>query len=400
MEGVKPAVATFAALVLLAPVSACASPEGDPNGLGTQPPNPQASTRTGEPGSADPSEPSPDDPSEPGEPSDPGDPASLSPRVVRTVASGLEAPWGVTFLPDGTALVGERDSTRVLAIDDEEGADVREVGQISIASPQGEAGLLGLATSPTYDDDQLVYAYVSTAEDNRVVAMTYDGERLGGPESVLTGIPNGFIHDGGRLLFADDGNLFVSTGETGEEQLAQDRDSLAGKILRITPDGAPAPGNPVDGSPVWTMGHRNVQGLAFDDDGRLWASEFGANTWDELNQIDKGRNYGWPVVEGRGNQEDYRDPFVQWRTSEASPSGLAFHEGSLWLASLRGERLWQVPVDAEGVQNPRDWFVGGYGRLRTVVVAPDGNLWVTTSNRDGRGDPAAEDDRILEVEVS
>ncbi|MGI8900133.1 MAG: PQQ-dependent sugar dehydrogenase [Nocardioides sp.] len=392
---------TLAALILLLPVAGCAAPAGDPDGLGNPPSIPQPSTRTGEPSTPDPSETSePNEPSAGGSDDAPEEPASLRPRVVGTVASDLEAPWGVTFLPDGTALVGERDTTRVLAIASDGNRDVREVGQVSIASPQGEAGLLGLATSPTYDEDGLVFAYVSTTEDNRVVAMTFDGEQLGEPEPVLTGIPNGFIHDGGRLLFADDGNLFVSTGETGEEQLAQDEDSLAGKILRITRDGKPAPGNPVDGSPVWTMGHRNVQGLAFDDDGRLWASEFGANTWDELNRIDKGRNYGWPVVEGRGEQEVYRDPFVQWRTSEASPSGLAFLEGSLWLASLRGERLWQVPVDAAGVQDPRDWFVGGYGRLRTVVVTPDGNLWVTTSNRDGRGEPAAQDDRILEIEIS
>jgi glucose/arabinose dehydrogenase len=318
----------------------------------------------------------------------------VRPRVVGTVARGLAAPWGLTFLPDGTALVGERDTTRVLAID---GGRAREVGRVEIAEPREEAGLLGLAASPSYASDHLVYAYVSTADDNRVVTMRYDGRRLGAPDPVLTGIPNGFVHDGGRLLFAPDGTLFVSTGETGEEQLAQDRDSLGGKILRITPDGRPAPGNPVNGSPVWTMGHRNVQGLAFDDDGRLWASEFGANTWDELNLIERGRNYGWPLVEGRGNRDGYRDPFVQWRTAEASPSGLAFLDGSLWLGSLRGQRLWQIPATDEGTGKPRDWFVGDYGRLRTVVAAPDGHLWVTTSNRDGRGDPSAGDDRILEI---
>lgn len=316
--------------------------------------------------------------------------------MVGTVASGLEVPWGVTFLPDGSALVGERDTARVLAISD---GRTRSVGRLDLAAPQGEAGLLGLATSPTYDEDRLVYAYVSTTEDNRVVRMTYDGQRLGAPDPVLTGIPNGFVHDGGRLLFDDSGDLFISTGEIGEEQLAQDRDSLAGKILRITSEGEAAVGNPVDDSPVWTMGHRNVQGMAFDDSGRLWASEFGSNTWDELNLIEKGRNYGWPLVEGRGDQDEYRNPFAQWRTSEASPSGLAFHEGSLWLASLRGQRLWQVPVEETGVGQPVDWFVGDYGRLRTVVVAPDGNLWVTTSNRDGRGDPAEDDDQILEVAV-
>lgn len=319
------------------------------------------------------------------------------PRVVRTIASGLEVPWGVTFLPDDTALVSERDSTRILAI---EGKKVREVGRIDAASPQGEAGLLGLATSPSYDEDQLVYAYVSTSSDNRVVRMTYDGDQLGEPEPVLTGIPNGFIHDGGRLLFDEDGNLFVSTGEIGEPSLAQDPDSLGGKVLHITPDGSPAPGNPEDGSPVWSMGHRNVQGLALDDRGRLWATEFGASTWDELNLIEKGVNYGWPQVEGKGDLEEFRNPYVTWSTADASPSGLAFADGSLWAGALRGQRLWEIPVTDEGTAKPKDWFVGNYGRIRTVTVAPNGNLWITTSNRDGRGDPAQQDDRILEVALS
>jgi glucose/arabinose dehydrogenase len=368
---------------LLVGIAACTSTQGDPDGLGSQSSEPQPSTRTGEPSASSSGSETPSATPRPGRP-----------HVVGVVASGLQAPWGITFLPDGSALVGERDTTRVLAIED---GDVRPVGRVEGVQPQGEAGLLGLAASPSYDEDQLVYAYLSTASDNRVVRMSYDGRRLGPPEAVLTGIPNGFIHDGGRLLFAPDGNLFVSTGETGSAELAQDRDSLAGKILRITPDGKAAPGNPRDGSRVWTMGHRNVQGLAFDGSGRLWATEFGANTWDELNRIDKGRNYGWPLVEGRGDLSEYRNPFVQWRTSEASPSGLAFLDGSLWAGALRGGRLWQVPVRGDGTGRPRDFFVGDYGRMRTVVAAPDGNLWVTTSNRDGRGEPAPKDDRILVV---
>ncbi len=376
MKAVAP---TFVALLALAACSA----EGQPTGLGTPSPSPQPSTRTVQPT---------DSPS-----ASPGTKGPVRPRVAGTVARGLRAPWGVAFLPDGTALVSERDTTRVLAVP-ESGGRVREVGRIAQASPQGEAGLLGLAVSPTYDEDSLVFAYVSTADDNRVVSMTYDGGRLGSPKPILTGIPNGYIHDGGRLQFGPDGYLYVSTGETGNPDLAQDPDSLAGKILRITPDGKPAPGNPVKDSPVWTMGHRNVQGLAFDKRDRLWASEFGANTWDELNRIEKARNYGWPLVEGRGDLKEYRNPFAQWRTSEASPSGLAFAEGSLWMASLRGERLWRVPVDRDGtIGKPRSYFVGDYGRLRTVVVAPDGSLWLTTSNRDGRGNPAPQDDRILRI---
>jgi glucose/arabinose dehydrogenase len=313
---------------------------------------------------------------------------------VGTVAKNLQAPWGIAFLPDGTALVGERDTTRVVAIKDKR---VRTVGRVEGVRPQGEAGLLGLATSPTYARDKLVYGYLSTATDNRVVTLRYAGGRLGPPKPVLTGIPNGFIHDGGRLLFAPDGTLFVSTGETGNDRLAQDRGSLGGKILHITRDGKPAPDNPVPGSPVWTMGHRNVQGLAFDSRGQLWATEFGQDTWDELNRIDKGRNYGWPLVEGKGDQPEYRNPYVVWHTENASPSGLAYLDGSLWAGALRGGRLWQIPLRNGTTQRPRDYFVGDYGRMRTVVVAPDGHLWVTTSNRDTRGNPKPGDDRILEI---
>ncbi|MGH3588106.1 MAG: PQQ-dependent sugar dehydrogenase, partial [Pseudonocardia sp.] len=215
-------------------------------------------------------------------------------------------------------MVTERDTTNVLAI--KESGSVRRVGRMGGAQPQGEAGVLGLAVSPEFAEDSFVFVYFTSPEDNRVVRMKYNGRRLGAPEVILAGIPSGFVHDGGRLEFGPDGYLYVSTGETGEEQLAQDRSSPAGKVLRITMDGDPAPGNPVRGSPVWTMGHRNVQGLAFDDQDRLWASEFGANTWDELNRIEKGRNYGWPLVEGKGDLEEYRNPFAQWRTSEASPS--------------------------------------------------------------------------------
>lgn len=321
--------------------------------------------------------------------------SSRAPRVIGTVARGLAVPWGIGFLPDGSALVTERDTGRVLQV---AGTQVTEVGRIGETDVQGgESGLLGLAVSPSYAEDRTVFVYASTERDNRVLRMTFDHGRLGPPTPILTGIPTGFRHDGGRLAFGPDGYLYVSTGETGEGDLAQRRDSLAGKILRITPQGRPAPGNPDPDSPVWTLGHRNVQGLAFDDGGRLWASEFGDHTWDELNLIEKGANYGWPEVEGRGTQPQFRNPQIVWPTDEASPSGLAYLDGHLWLASLRGERLWRIDVHGARASRPADFFVGTYGRMRTVVVAPDGNLWVTTSNRDGRGNPAATDDRILLV---
>ena len=321
-------------------------------------------------------------------------------EVVGTVASGLAVPWGIDFLPDGRAVVTERDTARVLVITPAEGAgegEVVEVGRIPETAPQGEAGLLGVAVSPDFDRDHLLYFYVCTAEDNRVVRAELDGNQLGETEPILTGIPGGFIHDGGRLEFGPDGFLYVSTGETGEDQLARDRTGYYGKILRITTSGDPAPDNPFDDE-VWSWGHRNVQGLAFDDDGRLWASEFGSDSFDELNLIEPGDDYGWPIVEGTGGEPEFHDPELTWPTDEASPSGLAYLDGELWMAALRGERLWQIPVDSGEAGEPTSYFDGEYGRLRTVVVAPDGRLWLTTSNLDGRGEPAAEDDRILVVQ--
>ncbi len=325
---------------------------------------------------------------------DPNDPV----RVAHTIATDLEAPWGLGFLPDGTALVTQRDRGTISLID---GESVREVGTIDETTPTAEGGLLGLAVSPDFATDQRVFVYVTTAEDNRVLSMRFDGSSLSDIEPILTGIPNGDIHDGGRLAFGPDGFLYVSTGETGDEDLSQDDESLGGKILRITPEGDPAPGNPDEQSPVWTKGHRNVQGLAFDDQDRLWASEFGSQVWDEVNRIEPGNNYGWPLGEGDSNLEGYVDPQVQWSPDEASPSSVAFADGALWVASLRGERLWQVPIKGDGtLGRPVPHFVGAYGRLRTVVAAPDGSLWLGTSNRDGRGDPAPDDDRILRVTLS
>ncbi|WP_372727972.1 sorbosone dehydrogenase family protein [Nocardioides sp.] len=320
------------------------------------------------------------------------------PRVVETVASGLSVPWGLAFLPNGDAVVTERDNGRVLLLS---GPDhtLRDLGTLDETRPQGEAGLLGVAVSPDFETDRRLFFYLTTDEDNRIVSATYDDGRLGATTPVLTGIPNGFIHDGGRLAFGPDGHLYASTGEIGEPELAQDLDSLGGKILRITPEGEPAPGNPFEDSPVWSYGHRNVQGLAFDDEGRLWASEFGAQDFDELNLIEPGDNYGWPTVEGNGDREGLVDPQVVWSTDTASPSGLAFLDGRLWLAALRGERLWRIDVDDTGTAtSPADFLGGEYGRLRTVAVAPDGRLWLTTSNRDGRGNPAADDDRILVID--
>jgi glucose/arabinose dehydrogenase len=326
-----------------------------------------------------------------------GEPVEVPEQAVQTIATGLEIPWAVAFLPDGSALVTERASGRILRVRapsvdqaDAGPAEVSEVARIPDVAAEGEGGLLGIAISPTYDTDQWVYVYYTSPTDNRIARL-----RLGGaPEPVFTGIPKARNHNGGRIAFGPDGYLYVGTGDAGRRENAQDLATPAGKILRITADGRPAPGNPFGDSPVWSYGHRNVQGLAWADDGQLYATEFGQNRYDELNRIEPGRNYGWPEVEGTGGEAGFVNPVATWSTSDASPSGLAILDGRAWLACLRGTKVYRVGLDGSGAQQ---LLTGRYGRIREAVVAPDGTLWFTTSNRDGRGDPRDGDDRVLRL---
>lgn len=344
-------------------------------------------------------------PTAPGPPSasSPNAPESASPTPAATglgdptaeeVVTGLRSPWGLIPLRDGSFLVSERDTAEIVLVAD---GRSRRVGTVGDAEPYVEGGLLGIAASA---DQETLFAYFTAADDNRIVRMRWDGRRIGDQQVVLSGIPKGARHNGGRMIIGPDDLLYVSTGETGDPDLAQDRDSPAGKILRITPDGDPAPGNPF-GNEVFSYGHRNVQGLVFDPQGRLWASEFGDQQTDELNLIEAGGNYGWPEVEGAGGADGMIDPVVEWSPAEASPSGLTFWKGSFYLAALRGERLWEVPLtdpDAGRVGEPRAHFTGEYGRLRSVEVSADGEaLLVLTNNTDGRTRPRDGDDRLLRI---
>jgi len=309
------------------------------------------------------------------------------------VATGLAVPWGMAFLPDGSTLVSERNSARILRL--RPGTAPQVVTTLPGVVPAGEAGLLGIAVAPTFSQDGWVYAYFTASADNRIVRF-----QLNAPQTmqvVLTGIPKANIHDGGRIAFGPDGMLYAATGDANIMSNAQNLQSLGGKILRMTPTGGVPAGNPFANSRVWSLGHRNVQGLAWDQQGRMYATEFGQNTWDEINQIVAGGNYGWPTVEGMGTNPQFRNPIVVWTTAEASPSGLAFANSTLFAAALRGTRLWLVPLNASGgvAGSPFAELQGQYGRLRTVMRGPDGWLWVATSNRDGRGAPIAEDDRVV-----
>ncbi|MFC5925183.1 PQQ-dependent sugar dehydrogenase [Micromonospora vulcania] len=308
------------------------------------------------------------------------------------LATGLEAPWGLDFLPDGSALVAQRDRGTVVRV--RPGLPPVQVAQIPGVVAGGEAGLLGLAVSPGYRLDRWVYVCFTTASDIRITRF-----RLSTPQTqqvILSGLARASVHDGGRIAFGPDGLLYAGIGDAGVTANAQNLASRNGKILRIRPNGAIPAGNPFPGSPVYSYGHRNVQGLAWDPRGRLFASEFGQNTWDEVNVIVPGGNYGWPIVEGPSTDPRFRAPVVVWAPAQASPSGAAFANGTLFVVALRGTRLWTVPVSASGqVGTPVAELVGVYGRLRTVVRAPDGSLWVATNNRDGRGTPVPADDRIL-----
>ena len=322
----------------------------------------------------------------------------------RVIATNLEVPWGISFLPGGDALFTERDSGRLLRMDTS--GNVEEV-QTLPTQGYGEGGSLGLAVSPNYEQDGYVYAYYTTDEDNRVVRFRLGEE----PEPILTGIPFNSYHDGGRIAFGPDGMLYVATGDAGDPSNSQDRGSLGGKILRIEPDGSVPDDNPFPGSPVYSWGHRNVEGLAWDERGRLFASEFGQDSFDEVNLIRPGENYGWPEFEGEGGEEaeaaGFVNPITTWPTSEASPSGaevlksgeIPQWEGDLFVAALRGQRLWRLELGPDGqVTGREELFRDELGRIRNAIQAPDGSLWITTSNLDSYGSPVSdEDDRIIRL---
>ncbi|AXE88833.1 PQQ-dependent sugar dehydrogenase [Streptomyces sp. Go-475] len=382
-----PAVLTAAALLLTA---GCSSDDGGTSGAA---------------GSASPSRTASGSSAPPRQGAEETPPAKGSVKVVRTVAEGLDSPWGLAPLPGGGLLVSSRDDGTIVRVDEKTGRKT-EVGEVPGVSAAGEGGLLGIALSPDFASDRMVYGYFTSDGDNRIVRMIYDdkkpaGEQLAAPDTVFRGIPKGFVHNGGRIEFGPDKMLYVGTGESGDTGLSQDKDSLGGKILRLTPEGEPAPGNPFPDSPVYSYGHRNVQGLAWDGKQRLFASEFGQDTWDELNAIKPGDNYGWPEAEGRSDDSEFHNPVDQWTTAEASPSGIAYAEGSIWMAGLRGKRLWRIPLNGtEASAEPQAFLEGEYGRLRTVVPAGGDRLWLVTSNTDGRGAPEDGDDRILELRVT
>lgn len=340
-------------------------------------------------------------PAGPTAPDSSGSVATLGEPVELT--TGLEAPWGLTFLPDGSALVSERITGEIVRIP-AEGGEPETVGIVPDMTPSSEGGLLGIVASPRFADDRTVFASVSGADENRIVALTIaeDFRSLEVERVLVDGIQTADRHHGGRLAIGPDGHLWIGTGDAFEPENAATADSLNGKILRIALDGSIPADNPAD-SPIYSSGHRNVQGIAFGPDGTAYASELGHRTWDEVNVLRPGADYGWPETEGIAGSTG-EPPIATIHPDDASPSGVAYAAGSLWIGALGGQRLWQLPVDGEAATaDPIAHFADTYGRIRTVEVAPDGALWLITSNTDGATwggtEPRPGDDRILRVEV-
>jgi glucose/arabinose dehydrogenase len=339
------------------------------------------------------------------------------PRGVRVSdwVTRLEVPWSLVFLPDGRALVSERIG-RIRMIEDGQ-VLARPVAELDVAHP-AEGGLRGLALHPRFPAEPFLYAMATTGVTgrlaNQVVRLRLQGRRARLDRVIVDDIPAGERHHGGRLAFGRDGLLYITTGDTADMRLPQDRTSLAGKILRVTAEGKPAPGNPW-GSPVFSLGHRNPQGLAWHPmTGDLFVSEHGptgelgvvAN--DEINVIRRGANYGWPLVVGAPGQGGFTDPLIAWTRRPTPPSGMTFWRGDLYVATLGSEALIRIEIerrrDGYRVSAIERWFndgrdpAGRYGRLRDAVVGPDDALYVLTNRLDGGGTPEAGDDRIIRID--
>ncbi len=320
--------------------------------------------------------------------------------LIEVVAENLSIPWEVLFLPDGELLVTER-TGRILLL--KAGVEL-EIPEVKTG---GEGGLLGAALHPDFVTNNFIYIYHTLDTDegtrNRVSRYRIENSELTLDRVILSNLPGARYHDGGRIMFGPDGYLYVTIGDALKASEAQNLNSLEGTLLRVTAEGEPAPGNPF-GSMVYSYGHRNAQGLAWDESGNLWSTEHGRSGvrsgFDELNLIVLGGNYGWPDSEG---DTVLADTVAPARHSTAAvtwaPGGLAYHEGSLYIPGLKSETLYEAVLEGTEIVAWHKHFVGAYGRLRTVQVGPDGLLYLTTSNRDGRGNPSDRDDRIIRINL-
>lgn len=329
----------------------------------------------------------------------PADQIDDSALAVTVIAEHLNIPWEMVFLPDGDLLVTERPGILKRVGQNQQVYEIKGVKHL------GEGGLLGMALHPLFADNQWLYLYFTTATGesltNRVERYRLADDRLIERKIIIENIPGANYHDGGRLAFGPDGFLYISTGDATRENLAQDVNSLAGKILRVSDEGL-IPGDNPFGNAVYSYGHRNVQGITWDSEGQLWATEHGRSGilsgFDELNKIVAGGNYGWPEIQGDEKKEGMIEPVLHSGPRETwAPAGLTFVDGSLFFVGLRGQTLYEVPLRSADGLRLKGHFKDEFGRLRAVVLGPDRALYLATSNTDGRGESEPNDDRIIRV---
>jgi glucose/arabinose dehydrogenase len=331
---------------------------------------------------------------------------SSSPKIVyprvSVLADGFVVPWDFAFLPDGGMLITERGGNIVHLTSDGNRVSL----PIPRPKPKGEGGLLGITLHPQFADNHHVYVYMTTEEAatgtvNAVFRYTFINGTLSNEKTIISGIPGALYHDGGRMEFGPDGFLYITTGDAQDSKIAQDIQSLGGKILRLTDDGDIPIENPYSNA-VYSYGHRNPQGIVWDSKDDMWSTEHGrsgvASGYDEINLIESGRNYGWPKAEGPAEIEGMISPILQSGAKDTwAPASLAYLNGKLYFGGLKGEALYEATISDKKVIELKKYFLKEFGRIRTVRVGPDGMLYLSTSNRDGRGTPKSGDDKIIRV---
>lgn len=332
--------------------------------------------------------------------SSPTEQAPSSGRVSRVsiVSDNLEIPWEMVFLPEKNDILLTERVGNLKLISKEQPKIIAKIPDVKV---YGEGGLMGLALHPNFESNNYIYLYYTFAGENdrtlnRVVRYKFSMSSLSERKIIIDNIPGAIFHNGGRIKFGPDGFLYVTTGDSLNPSLAQNTNSLAGKILRTTDEGKMVSDNPFNNL-VYSYGHRNPQGLAWDGQGRLWETEHGPSATDEVNIIVKGRNYGWPEIKGKQRKDGFESPFVQSGQETWAPAGAVILNSSLFFSGLKGEALFELQTE-NGIANIKAHFKNEFGRIRNVVLGPDSLLYISTSNRDGRGNPNSNDDKILKID--